>query len=288
MTKLVLWSIGLFSFVGIITSGLTTKEADKTTNISHLQSSREIYFPLDSAGNKFPDYNFTVVELFTSQGCSSCPPADDILRGLAERKNVMALSFHVTYWNRLGWKDPFSKPEFDERQSNYGAHFNLNSIYTPQVVINGVAEMVGSHGSQIENTLAKTSGETFDLKIELSKNLKDKTLIINYKINTNVGNKLLHIALVERNLETKVQRGENGGRILKHDNVVRLFKTVKITSSALHPETPNPKSEIDDKSVKGVENFNLQDDFKLKDCSIIAYLQDTQTMKIVAASKMGL
>jgi hypothetical protein len=277
MTKLVPLGLLLCSLLAFIKSEYPTNDSNKTTNIL---GSREIHFPFDAAGNEFPDYKgFAVVELFTSEGCSSCPPADDILRGLAERENVMALSFHVTYWNRLGWKDSFSKPEFDERQSNYGAHFNLNSIYTPQVIINGAAEMVGSHGSQIDKELSKIGSEKSDITIELSKNIKDKTLIINYKINKATENKLLNFALVERNLETKVLRGENGGRTLKHDNVVRLFKTVKIRSTVL------ASSGV---ATEGVENFNLQNDFKLKDCSVIVYLQDAQTMKIVAASKMAL
>ena len=271
MTKLVLFSITLYCLFGIIRSGYPTNEGNKTTNISaKMQSSRETY--PDSYRDKFPDdKGFAVVELFTSEGCSSCPPADDILRGLAERENVMALSFHVTYWNRLGWADPFSKAEFDERQYNYGTHFQLNGVYTPQVVINGTAEMVGSQGNKIEKELAKTSAEAQDFKIELSKNIIDKKLIINYKFDKTVENKLLNLALVERNITTKVLRGENGGRTLKHDNVVRLFKTVKIGSTR-----------------EGDENIILQDDFQLKDCAIIAYVQDAKTLKIVAASKLGL
>jgi hypothetical protein len=261
MTKLVPLGLLLCGLLAFIKSEYPTNDSNKTTNLTPVVA------------------NFAVVELFTSQGCSSCPTADDILRGLAERENVMVLSFHVTYWNRLGWKDSFSKPEFDERQSNYATHFNLNSIYTPQVIINGAAEMVGSHGSQIDKELSKIGSEKSDITIELSKNIKDKTLIINYKINKATENKLLNFALVERNLETKVLRGENGGRTLKHDNVVRLFKTVKIRSTVL------ASSGV---ATEGVENFNLQNDFKLKDCSVIVYLQDAQTMKIVAASKMAL
>jgi hypothetical protein len=261
MTKLVLFSIGLVGFLGIITSGLTTKEAEKTTNISP-----------NSKG-------FAVVELFTSEGCSSCPPADDILRGLADRENVMALSFHVTYWNRLGWADPFSKPEFDERQYNYGSYFQLNSVYTPQLVINGEVEMVGSQGNKIEKELTKTNEKKTDLKVELSKTITDKKLTINYKINKILENKVLNLAIVERNITTKVLRGENGGRTLKHDNVVRFFKTVKMGKNTDGTSRDNRE---------GGEEVILKDDFKLKDCSVIAYLQDTQTLKIVAASKIGI
>ncbi len=215
--------------------------------------------------------SFKVVELFTSEGCSSCPPADDILRGLAGQDNVMALSFHVTYWNRLGWKDPFSQPEFDARQYQYGSYFKLNGVYTPQVVINGAAEMVGSRRAQIESEVSKENKNDTDFKIDLTTDLKDKKLTTHFKINRKTENKVLNIALVERNIETKVLRGENEGRTLKHDNVVRLFKTIKIASD-----------------TEGVMDFMLQADFKTKDCSIIAYLQDEKNMKIVAAAKLRL
>jgi hypothetical protein len=85
-----------------------------------------------------------VVELFTSQGCSSCPPADALLAELARRDDVLALGFHVTYWDRLGWKDPLSSPPATERQRDYARRFNDGQLYTPQMVIDGVDEMVGS------------------------------------------------------------------------------------------------------------------------------------------------
>ena len=222
--------------------------------------------------------SFKVVELFTSEGCSSCPPADDILRGLAEQDNVMALSFHVTYWNRLGWKDPFSQPEFDARQYQYGSYFKLNGVYTPQVVINGAAEMVGSRRAQIESEISKENAHDTDFEIDLTTDLKDKKLTTRFKINKKTENKVLNIALVERNIETKVLRGENEGRTLKHDNVVRLFKTIKLASDT-EPALSSDRGGID---------FMLQADFKTKDCSIIAYLQDEKNMKIVAAAKFRL
>ena len=87
--------------------------------------------------------SFALLELFTSEDCSSCPPADRLLPQLASLDpNIIPLSFHVDYWNNLGWKDPFSSSEFSQRQQNYGRHFNLESIYTPQLVINGEFELL--------------------------------------------------------------------------------------------------------------------------------------------------
>ena len=91
-----------------------------------------------------------VVELFTSQGCSSCPPADAYLGELAQRDDVLALSFHVDYWNYIGWRDPFSKRQWSARQRAYGDTLKRRYVYTPQIVVDGAAEAVGSKRSQVE------------------------------------------------------------------------------------------------------------------------------------------
>ena len=98
-----------------------------------------------------------VLELFTSQGCSSCPPADRLLGKYANDENVIALSFHVDYWNRLGWKDPFSSAAYSRRQKDYAGLFKLNGVYTPQLVANGEKEMVGSNATKISNTIRTAS-----------------------------------------------------------------------------------------------------------------------------------
>jgi len=85
-----------------------------------------------------------VVELFTSQGCSSCPPADALLDELARRGNILALGYHIDYWDELGWKDPFSSPQSTDRQRNYARHFDRGQVYTPQIVVDGTKDMVGS------------------------------------------------------------------------------------------------------------------------------------------------
>src|SRR5580692_11082645 len=97
---------------------------------------------------------FVLVELFTSEGCSSCPPADEAVGRLKGwKKNVYVLSFHVDYWNYLGWKDVFSNAAYSTRQQNYGDLFHLNSIYTPQIVVNGKAQFIGSDETALRSTI---------------------------------------------------------------------------------------------------------------------------------------
>ena len=94
-----------------------------------------------------------LVELFTSEGCSSCPPADALLAELASRPDVLALSFHVDYWDRLGWKDPFSSREASQRQNRYAALLDLATVYTPQIVVDGGWQAVGSDRADVEHAL---------------------------------------------------------------------------------------------------------------------------------------
>src|SRR5262252_1517002 len=102
-----------------------------------------------------------VVELFTSEGCSSCPPADALLAELASRPEVLALSFHVDYWDRLGWKDPFSSPAATERQQRYASVLGLATVYTPQIVVDGKWQAVGSDRVEVEQAL-KAAGRSRD------------------------------------------------------------------------------------------------------------------------------
>ena len=255
MIKLVLTTLTLIALTTMSTVNYSTKETKQTTK-------------KDSA-----ETGFAVVELFTSQGCSSCPPADEILRGLTQKDNVFPLSFHVTYWNRLGWKDSFSQAIFDERQYAYGARFALNGVYTPQAVINGKVEMVGSRDKQIRETLAKNLSVVSPFSITLTKGVKDKTLIINYKINKPAQLYDLNVALVESNIATYVQRGENKGQTLRHDNVVKYFKTIKMDQNTCLP----------DRQAEGVVALP----FLLREKqSCIVYLQEKNLGQIVAAARV--
>jgi hypothetical protein len=210
---------------------------------------------------------FAVVELFTSQGCSSCPPADDILRGYADAENVYPLSFHVTYWNRLGWQDVYSQKEFDERQYMYGNHFNLRSVYTPQTVVNGAFETVGSRKGEVKNAIAEALKKPALASIVLNLNKKKNEYEVSYKLSGEYKNSLLNLLIVEKSIKTEVLRGENEGRTLYHDNVVRLFKTIEMGDS-----------------TEGVSVLNIDDNWVLGNCKVIAFLQDRDTLKVKAAT----
>jgi hypothetical protein len=170
-----------------------------------------------------------VVELFTSQGCSSCPPANAYLNELSHgRRDVLALAFHVTYWDRLGWKDPFSMVAATDRQSAYGRRFGDGS-YTPEIVVDGSAGMVGSDrgevGSAIES--AKHQGLTA-AAVSVTKN-GDQVAI---EIGAGSGSGRILLIGFDHEHTTAIGRGENSGRTLTEANVVRSFRTVGQWSGA--------------------------------------------------------
>lgn len=208
-------------------------------------------------------YSVTVVELFTSQGCSSCPSADKLLSELSKKENVLALSFHVSYWNYLGWKDPYSNEQYTERQRDYARVLHLRSIYTPQMIVNGKNEFVGSDRVKAQETIKETiSSQKVALKVEQ----RDTEVQIDYSLEGPTENRWVHVALVERHVRNEVPKGENSGRILEHDNVVRIFKSLEAKASgSLKVELP-----------EGLNPGNA---------AIIVYIQNKKTFEITGGSK---
>jgi len=182
---------------------------------------------------------FAVVELFTSEGCSSCPPAEALLNQIHRRAEksgqpIYTLAFHVDYWDRLGWKDPFSDAAYSQRQSDYAAGIGENRIYTPQMIVNGQGGFVGSEAGiamkQIKRALASTPEATVTIKIEPMRDAAGRlvSLQLDAAVEGAKAGALLHLAVVEDGLVTDVLRGENRGRTLRHDGVVRGFSTVPV------------------------------------------------------------
>ncbi len=167
-----------------------------------------------------------VVELFTSQGCSSCPPADRYFSELAGRTGVIALAFHVDYWNYIGWRDPFSSPAWSQRQKAYGAALGLRYVYTPQMVIDGTAETVGSKRGQVERLL-KEARRSPKLDVHLS-HPGDGMIRIEVPARPSYDSApaTIWIAFYDTAHLTEVRAGENRGMVLRDRNVVRMLSPV--------------------------------------------------------------
>lgn len=216
-----------------------------------------------------------VVELFTSEGCSSCPPADILLAKLVKAANedklhIYPLSFHVDYWNHLGWRDPYSQKEFTLRQSWYAKQLGDNT-YTPQMVINGRDIMVGSDAKKVQGAINKALKEPTTVKIALQVvAIDDKRIWSTFELKGLYEGKNLSVALVEDGVYTDVGRGENVGRRLRHEHVVRQFQR-------LAPQ-----------SAKGSFVFAVPPKEHLDRFSIIAFIQEPDLPEILGATSVRL
>ena len=160
-----------------------------------------------------------VVELFTSQGCSSCPPADEILRELSVEDGVIVLGWHVDYWDYLGWKDEFSSPENTERQKGYRDRWNLRTLYTPQAVINGEAQIVGSNERKIRMYVDLFQAETPLLEIALSTSGDTANITVS-ALTARLPAADIFLVRIIPEATTSIPRGENAGRTIDYVNVV--------------------------------------------------------------------
>jgi hypothetical protein len=185
-----------------------------------------------------------LLELFTSEGCSSCPPADRLLQLLDQRQPVIGadlivLSEHVDYWDRLGWKDPFSSAQYTSRQQEYTNRYHLDGVYTPQLVVNGHFGVVGSDGREASSAIQRAIWEP-KLAIAISNVSRiggQVTAHIQLPADQSTGSRraILCVALADNLAESHVARGENGGRVLTHVAVTRVLKqmgTVNLESAS--------------------------------------------------------
>ncbi len=162
-----------------------------------------------------------LIELFTSQGCNSCPPADAFLGDLARRKDVVALAFHVDYWDQLGWKDPFADAAWTKRQRQYSRSLRTTQIYTPQMVVDGGEHAVGSDRGSVER-LVGAAAKRARPKVELTRAAGGLDLKVDGQ-----GEGEIWIVGYDPKHETKVARGENAGKTLAEFNVVRGIRQVE-------------------------------------------------------------
>jgi hypothetical protein len=224
-----------------------------------------------TAGSSTQPVGVAVVELFTSQGCSSCPPAEKVLAGLVhsaktDSRPIYTLSFHVDYWNHLGWSDPFSDAAYSQRQQDYSKSLRLNQIYTPQMIVNGKKEFVGSD----TNTADAAIAEALATHAEAAVTLKiDGNAGDGYKVHATVSgagtDAVINIAIVEQGISTQVNAGENSGQKLDEPSVVRWFETIPLSAT----------SEVSVPSLPGVHSDHS---------SVVVYVQKPGNGAIIGAA----
>jgi len=214
------------------------------------------------------------VELFTSEGCSSCPPADDLIARIQKESSglpVYILVFHVDYWNRLGWKDAFSSAAYSKRQNQYAGWLNA-SVYTPQAVVNGSKEFVGSQEGTLRNAIKDQLQKASSAQLDISdiKNGEGK-ITLQYHVQVKTANTSLLLALVEKNAVSKVLRGENGGRTLSHVQIVRNLQTIHLNGQ-----------------TNGAGTLEIPEALDKSGLEVIAFLQNNGNGEIIAATKSGI
>lgn len=183
-----------------------------------------------------------VVELFTSQGCSSCPAADRLLDELAMGDETLAIGWHVDYWDYLGWKDTFGDPAYTKRQRAYAHTFGARQVYTPQAVINGRLHVVGSRREAVTNTIEEFAGTANGLTVPIEAELDGGTLKVNIPMTAQAKGATLWMVYMLDREEVDVKRGENRGQRIAYANIVRDIEMVGM-----------------------VKDRNLQTEFQLKD-----------------------
>jgi len=217
---------------------------------------------------------FAVIELFTSEGCSSCPPADELVARIEKEskdKPVYILAYHVDYWNRLGWKDAFSSADYSKRQNDYANYLNLQSVYTPQIVVNGKTEFVGSEEGTLRNAIRTSLQKASSTQLALNVSaIEQGRADIKYNTEGTDKNTVLQIAVLQKNAQTKVERGENGGRTLSHVQIVRKLQRVALNVN------------------NGSVNVALPHGFDTQGWEIIGFLQNTVNGTIIGASRATL
>ncbi len=222
-----------------------------------------------------------IVELFTSEGCSSCPPADYLLARLERTQpvsgaRIIALEEHVDYWNQLGWVDPFSGPQYRARQNDYALTFHTDNIYTPQMVVNGQSAFQGDDGDRAMQEIGRASrvpGPLVELRT-VQKNepgLLDLEVHVMHPRNVKFHDSNVFLAVTESDLSTNVYRGENTGRTLHHGPVVRSFGVIGRMDAGGSPEG------------RTVSTLRLPGDWKRDRLHAVVFVQERDTFRITGA-----
>lgn len=173
-----------------------------------------------------------VVELFTSEGCSSCPPAERVLGDVVasaakNHQRVFTLAFHVDYWDRLGWKDQFSTAAASQRQYDYAGALRVSNVYTPQMIVNGTAQFVGSDRAAAKQAIAAALQQPAAAEVHVAAAVgTDQQWRVSGNVSGASASSRITVAVVEQKLSTHIKAGENSGRTVAEPSVVRWFTTV--------------------------------------------------------------
>lgn len=216
---------------------------------------------------------FALLELYTSEGCSSCPPADELMGRIQNEyqdDNVYVLAYHVDYWDRQGWKDVFSNADYTKRQYDYAKFLGKEPIYTPQLVVNGKADYIASQETVVRNGIKSALSKSVVTDLSLEANQANNNLNVNYNIEGIFKNSNLIIAIVQKAAKTNVKRGENANRILSHYQIVHHLHTVDL------------------KDKNGTVSIHLPKSFNTKDFEVIGFVQDKNKGNITGATKASL
>jgi hypothetical protein len=184
-----------------------------------------------SATPLFAQSSPVVVELFTSQGCSSCPPADDIMEHLSQREDVIPLSLHVDYWDYIGWKDEFAVPQNAERQRAYAAAAGRRSVYTPEMVVNGVTDIVGAKPMELSEAISSQKLIPSPVVLELARSGEQVTIKAQ-TVGAVPGRMVLQMLRYRPLREARITRGENAGKTLTYVNVAEDWQTLRAWDGA--------------------------------------------------------
>lgn len=229
--------------------------------------------PKSSISKTIKGDGFVVLELFTSEGCSSCPAADELLAQVQHQagdKPVYVLAYHVDYWDRLGWRDVFGNADYSKRQYQYASKLGAQ-VYTPQVVVNGKTEFVGSNRPALDFALASGLSGSPASSLQLYGTLQNGKLELSYQITGKAEDDELQVAIVRKNAVHEIKRGENKGRTLIHAQIVRTLQTFPLQQSG-----------------SGKIGIIPPKDYTPADWEVIGLVQDSKSMAINAATRATL
>ncbi len=274
----------LFIALFLIVSGVV---AFRTLS-QHQRASAPISTENEVTSAAGPNARAVMVELFTSEGCSSCPPADEVLTKLDKTQpvqgvEIIALGEHVDYWNKLGWTDPYSSAEFSSRQSNYADAFGLESVYTPQMIVDGRDEFAGGNGNKAHDAIIKAVRSP-KAKVELfafgSSGANDRDLKLSIQISeipriTAGDTADVLLAITENNLRSEISRGENAGRYLRHSAVVRRLSVLGNINAG-------------QQSFEAQPLVNLAGGWQRDNLRAVVFVQERGTRRVIGAAASGL